>query len=324
MDIRQLEEILYKRDIIEEIINDKEKLASLISIFPIQKNESGVYTFSKSSQDIIEIQKQPRYLKIPTHVQDYFEISYVYSGQGKYVLNNKEYNLNKGSIVFLDEKVLQTISASSWKDIIINIMIDKKFLTNDLVDNLTRNSKLKECILRAGSPYSRHENYVIISIDSNEKSLISLVQMILLEYYEAHDNSNIIISNATKLLFMISSRQKYQISNLSNDRDSKSSVDYEKVVSYIQDHYSTVSLIEVSQVFGFNPTYLSRVLKKNTGKTFKQIQVDERLSHAKTLLENTSLPVNDIMLIIGMSNLNYFYKKFKEKYKKPVGYFRTR
>ena len=72
-----------------------------------------------------------------------------------------------------------------------------------------------------------------------------------------------------------------------------------------------LSISELSHL----PTYqVSRMLKKRTGKNFKELLQLRRLQQAAYLLQNTTLSIDKIIVHIGYENSSYFYRVFREKY----------
>ena len=60
--------------------------------------------------------------------------------------------------------------------------------------------------------------------------------------------------------------------------------------------------------------WLSREIKRRTGRNYKELLQARRMSQAAYLLSSTTLPVADIIESVGYDNTSYFYRKFKEKY----------
>ena len=67
-------------------------------------------------------------------------------------------------------------------------------------------------------------------------------------------------------------------------------------------------------MMGYDVYWLSREIKKRTGKTYKELLLSKRMQQASYLLTKSSLPVTDIIELVGYDNSSYFYRKFKEKY----------
>ena len=86
------------------------------------------------------------------------------------------------------------------------------------------------------------------------------------------------------------------------------------VLSYVDEHYKNGTLSELAEMMGYDVYWLSREIKKRTGKTYKELLLSKRMQQASYLLTKSSLPVTDIIELVGYDNSSYFYRKFKEKY----------
>lgn len=82
---------------------------------------------------------------------------------------------------------------------------------------------------------------------------------------------------------------------------------------YLENHYSKeISLTEVAEAVSVNPSYLSSLIKKETGKNFTDILIESRLEHAKTLLQNPCYRINEVAEHSGFKDYTYFYQTFKK------------
>ena len=80
---------------------------------------------------------------------------------------------------------------------------------------------------------------------------------------------------------------------------------------YINEHYQQpITLEDVSNAVGFNPTYFSSLFKKETGKTFVEYVSGVRMEQAKTLLKESTLGVAAVCEAVGYSDVKYFTKGF--------------
>jgi YesN/AraC family two-component response regulator len=66
--------------------------------------------------------------------------------------------------------------------------------------------------------------------------------------------------------------------------------------------------------FGYSPIYISRLFKKYVGVTLSDYLKEIRLSHTAYYLENTNYSLQQICNLVGLDNLSYLNKIFKEKY----------
>lgn len=87
-------------------------------------------------------------------------------------------------------------------------------------------------------------------------------------------------------------------------------------LKYIEEHYKSGTLQELANHLMQSSSSLSKNIKKATGFTFKDLIQEKRLTKAKELLETTDFPVRTVVEEVGYDNISYFYRIFKEKYKK--------
>ncbi|MDD3218102.1 MAG: AraC family transcriptional regulator [Lachnospiraceae bacterium] len=73
-----------------------------------------------------------------------------------------------------------------------------------------------------------------------------------------------------------------------------------------------LTLSALSEKLCLNSSYLSTLFKKETGMTLTHYVNSKRVEHAIYLLNTTTLPIQDIAGLCGISDLNYFTKVFKK------------
>ncbi|MFG6382826.1 MAG: 2-isopropylmalate synthase [Lachnospiraceae bacterium] len=87
-----------------------------------------------------------------------------------------------------------------------------------------------------------------------------------------------------------------------------------EIMNYIQEHYLTVTLDELTEKMHLTKPYLSKYIKEKSGKTFGEIVKNVRMKRARTLLKNTSMTVENIAEDVGYQNVEHFNRLFKKKY----------
>lgn len=75
---------------------------------------------------------------------------------------------------------------------------------------------------------------------------------------------------------------------------------------------SDLSLSKMASFLVLNSSYLSTLFKKETGVTLTYYVNSKRIEHAIFLLNTTTLSIQDIAILSGISDLNYFTKTFKK------------
>ena len=84
--------------------------------------------------------------------------------------------------------------------------------------------------------------------------------------------------------------------------------------SYIAEHFmEDIHLTTLADIFHYSPSYLSRLYKKETGDSLTGAINHMRMLHAKSLLENTALPVAEVARQSGFYSTKYFLQLFKKK-----------
>ena len=88
----------------------------------------------------------------------------------------------------------------------------------------------------------------------------------------------------------------------------------ESIILYIFEHWSSpeLSLDSAAKALRFARAYISRVLKENTGVSFRDLLLSVRLQHACILLRTTQLAVRDIAAAVGYLDAQYFSKVFRK------------
>lgn len=86
-----------------------------------------------------------------------------------------------------------------------------------------------------------------------------------------------------------------------------------KVKLYIEEHLSgDLSLTQIGEAVGHNPSYLSRLYKQTTGEGLSESINAARLARAKRLLLETTDKIHEIAAAVGFVSPPYFYRFFKK------------
>lgn len=86
------------------------------------------------------------------------------------------------------------------------------------------------------------------------------------------------------------------------------------ILTYLNAHYSDdISLKKISEEFHLNSSYISQLIKSETGLTYTQYVTELRIGKARELLKTTDMSLSEISEAVGFNDYFYFIKKFKKE-----------
>lgn len=242
-----------------------------------RKLDSDTYLFESSrfmeAGKKIVVSRQDRFRTVCPHKHDYIELCYVWEGECRQSIEGKE-------------------------------VFDSAFLSR-----MTRMGIVSEFLADAVTRNRKKEHYLYFPSHRSER-IRQIMEQILLEYFTADLGMEEILESYLIILFTELLRLLRDISiekkSVSND------VQILELLAYIEEHYETCTLKEMGKAFGMHGNYLTAVLKEKTGRSFVEHVQEQRLRKARTLLENTDIPMTELIPMCGYNNINFFYKKFRE------------
>ncbi|WEK55053.1 MAG: response regulator [Candidatus Cohnella colombiensis] len=84
---------------------------------------------------------------------------------------------------------------------------------------------------------------------------------------------------------------------------------------YVQIHLDRkITLEEVADLLHLNPSYFSRLYKKETGENFIEFVTRLKMEKAKELIVDSDRTVEKVALMLGYDNKSYFVKLFKQHF----------
>lgn len=276
-------------------------------------NDDKIYIFD-FSDDLINdfvVIKETRYTELYKHRHKYVELNYVYNGKCKFFINDKELLLEKGDLAIFEQNVVHSAEPKGKEDIVINIAIKEKLYQSLFVNyGETPDNLFFQLLFDSMNNTCKKNQFLVIKKCNSYIEMI--LQTIIHIYFSNREiNFDLISKEYFKILFLHLANQIYD-QNLSGFEHNEEDVII-NVLHKIQTEYSTVSLYELALESGYNYNYLSNLIVKKLGKSFSEIRLHKQLEVAEDYLINSDMPVYKISQLCGFHNLNYFYKKFKEK-----------
>ena len=311
-------------------VMEHSNLESLTEIYSFKdindtiENFNSIKQFSFKSEEIIEIPtfsleklsfiKHNRFAPVHSHKHKFIEMSYVYSGKINEIVNGTPITLKKGDLIILDTNVIHSVDITGFNDIMLNFLINKEYFNNSFFNQLDSENIMADFLLHALYESHKYNTYLIFNTEENE-FIHNIICKLAQELIVPNLNSTAITDSCLIILFSellrIYESQKITKDNNNLPKQTKLSID---IANYIYLNYETTTLASAAEHFHFTPNYFSNIVKKYTGKNFKDLILDEKLKKTSYLLRNTNLTIEEIMEKAGISNIQFFYKKFKEHF----------
>ncbi len=267
---------------------------------------------------LITIRPHTRFVHFPLHTHDYVEVVYMCKGKTTHIINGETVTLNTGELLFLSQNARQEILPADKDDIAVNFIILPEFFDRTIImlENEETPTKkfITECLKNKSSdtPYLHFKVADILPIQN-------LVENLVWTLLNNLTNKRSINQITMGLLIL-------QLLN-HTDRLAFKTPDEELVMNilkYIEEHYVDGSLRELAEEMHYDFAWLSREIKKKTGKTYTGLLQEKRMSQAGYLLRNTNINVDEIALQTGYENISYFHKLFYKNFGKTPREYRIK
>lgn len=227
-----------------------------------------------------------------------YKIFFLVSGNRKYSINCNACVMKPGDIILINKMDLYkpaVVEGCSFERILISFNDD--FLKKlDIDFNI-----VADCFKL---------NYVKLPA-KDSKYISQLFTKILIEYNNSQKYSEILVQHYIyELLIIIYRYANSENIAISNDAETDT---INRAMRYIYTNYKRkLTLSEISKICHVNPSYFSRLFKKNVGMTFVKYLNTIRMKEAVSLLKNTDMSIGEISQECGFDNLQYFCEMFKK------------
>lgn len=295
----------------------------LIYTIPLPKKDSTIPLyrdsfFFKEKDSKIAVLKHNRFSPALFHCHDFFEILFVSSGTCEHLLCTSKMLLKSGDICFIPPSTPHSVWVGD-KSIIFNVLIKKSALLDIFANIVSSKNSLSSFFIK--NIYSPSDNDHITIHTHNDPLINKLFCYTYLEYKNKQAYFEHSIKDLLSMVFNLSLRNYSDDIDFSNTPKNTELVHFE-LYRYLKDHFATVTLEELTEVFHYSPYYISKILKKNTGMTFQQHINKLKINKAKTLLLDTDKKISKISLEVGFPSEQQFFRTFKSETGKTPGNYR--
>lgn len=244
---------------------------------------------------------------IPPHTRDYAELVFQCEGTGRYLLNDRTVTLETGALLLMGQNTLLEIPEQERDAISVRFFIKPELLGDTLRFLGSEETPLREFVLRClgqETPYG----YLYFRV-GGVKSVENLVENLMLYFLDNPDSRRAIPMYTLGLMFVHLLDQTDRL--VMGVREQQAVLG---VLQYIEMDYAGGSLSRVAEILHCDVSWLSREVRRRTGRTFTELVQERRLTQAAWLLKNTRQKVSDIALSVGYENISYFHRIFAKRF----------
>lgn len=294
-----------------------------------REQANGYITFSSHTVDseriTVSMHGPPRSEKAYAclHKHDYFELIYVYQGEFFNELNDNVIHMKQGDILLLNPNILHRAYVNHWDDWVFNICIQKTLFKESVLSILSDNPLFSFFFMQSLYQDTGRERYLYFE-NRNNSAVIYAIETLISEFGSKEPCYRNMTQAALVTLFAQLSRQQTQEQNIAVYGEDNNHLIFD-IVSYINAHSSNITLNELAHVYQYSTGYLSKLIRKNTGKSFSELVHDCRMRQSAYYLQFTEKSIAEIIEEIGFKDPSYFYRTFKKTYgMTPHAYRKTK
>lgn len=262
------------------------------------------------SGKMIQVRAHTRFVHFPKHTHNYIEVIYMCSGSTRHIINGEEVVLKQGELLFLNQKVTQEIYPAGEGDIAVNFIVLPEFFDYGLKMMETEENLLRGFIIDCLRGENETNGYLHFKV-ADILPVQNLVENLIWTIMNKQPNKRSINQATMGLLFL-------QLMNHMDKLETDESGEQQKliinVLSYIEARYRDGELSELAGSLHYDIYWLSKEIKKRTGKTYTELVQAKRLSQAAYLLNTTAMSVMEVAMAVGYDNISYFHRIFQNKY----------
>lgn len=243
----------------------------------------------------------------PPHTRDYVELYYQCAGTGTCRVNDRNVTVAEGELLLLGQNTLLELPEQDAQTLAARFFIKPDFFGEILKFLGSDQSPLREFLLRClgqENPYGYLQFHV-----GGVVQMENLMENLMLQLLDHPDSRRAIPMHTVGLLFLhLLDRSDLMTAGI------REQMAVLRALQYIELSYAQASLTQVAEGLHCDVSWLSREIRRRTGRTFTELLQERRLNQAAWMLKNTREKVSDIAVSVGYENISYFHRIFARRF----------
>lgn len=265
---------------------------------------------------LITLRTHTRFIHFPEHTHDYVEVVYMCAGQTTHIVNGRRIVLEQGDLLFLSQSATHEVCRAEEGDVAVNFIVLPDFFSTALSILGEEETPLRRFLVDCLCGQHTGPGYLYFDV-SEVTPVQNLIENLLWILIQDTPNKRGMSQMTMALLLM--QLMGYTETLTTDDREN--AVVWQ-VLRYVESSYVSGSFSELVERLHYDASWLSREIKRKTGKTYTQLVQEKRLAQAAFLLRNTNRNVSDIAVAVGYENISYFHRIFAEAFGKSPKHYR--
>ncbi len=258
----------------------------------------------------IALRRHTRFAEFPAHGHNYVEMTYVCSGEVTHVIKHREVKMHAGDVLLLNRHTQHSVRKTSESDIAVNVMLATECF-HSLASSLPMSSPLSSFM--AENIRSNGEAEYMLFSTEGVPPLENLFENLCYAMV-GNDFTGVDTIKNTVGLILRYFAEVPECTITSARHRSDAELLQARIEDYLRTDFRTATLSELAAKLNLSVPYLSKRVRELCGMTFSRLLQEERFKEAIRLLEETDLPIGDIIIAVGYENTSFFHNQFRERY----------
>ena len=255
----------------------------------------------------IALYRHPRGVGVPIHQRSHAELFYMVRGSTRHRIGGSELRLEEGELLLLGQNTPQELLPPQEDAIAVSFFLSSAFFGDILAFLGTEATPLREFVLKSLSQETPY-GYLHFRV-GGVRQVGNLMENLLLHLLEHPDSRRAIPLYTVGLLFVQLLEESDKLTM--GIREQQAILD---VLRYLENNYASGSLTDAARMLHCDVAWLSREIKRRTGRTYTELLQERRLHQAAWLLAHTNQRISDIALAVGYENISYFHRIFQKRF----------
>ena len=255
----------------------------------------------------------------PIHRHTYFEMGFVFQGEGASISDGEDTHLTEGDLFVVSLQALHQMKTFSLNDHVFNIMIRQALFDEQFFRMISGYNLFSQFFMN--SILNIASDSCLIFHSTEQGDFTYYIYKILCEALFERGCDQNYLRLLLACLFRELSRQ-YQRSMEEKSQKENEGLSISEVLQFLTDHYAEATLQSTADHFHYTTRFMTSFVSKYTGSSFLQILKELKLQNASHLVLYTGLSYEEIARKVGYNERGYLDRLFKKRFGKTMSEYR--